>query len=62
MDDNPYEAPQVERSENDEFAAADNFAEQLEWPDRHVLGVACLLVVLLIAGPLLIAAFLPSIK
>jgi hypothetical protein len=61
MDDNPYEAPQVERSESDELASASagQGAEQLTWPDKRVLAVALMLVGLAFVGPLIMAVVLP---
>jgi hypothetical protein len=64
MDDNPYEAPRVERSESDELPATGvgRGAEQLAWPDKRVLAVALMLVALAFVGPLILAAILPSIE
>ena len=64
MDENPYEAPQVERSESDELESANvgQGAEQLAWPDKRVLAVALMLVALAFVGPLIMAAVLPAIE
>jgi hypothetical protein len=61
MDENPYEAPQVERSESDELPATNGLpgAEQLAWPDKRVLAVALMLVALAFVGPLVMAVVLP---
>jgi hypothetical protein len=62
VDDNPYEAPQVERSESDELPSTDvtQGAEQLTWPDKRVLAVALMLVALAFVGPLILAAVVRS--
>jgi hypothetical protein len=59
MDDNPYEAPPVERCENDELASTSvgQGAEQLTWPDRRVLAVALMVVALAFVGAFVMAFF-----
>jgi hypothetical protein len=61
--ENPYEAPQVDRCENDELESTSvgPGAEQLAWPDKRVLAVALILVGLAFVGPLIMAAVLPAI-
>jgi hypothetical protein len=64
MDENPYQAPQVERSESDELPSTrvGHGAEQLTWPDKRVLLVALMLIALAFVGPLIMAAVLPAIE
>lgn len=61
MDENPYAAPQVERSESDELTSTSvgQGAEQLTWPDKRVCAVALMLVALAFVGPLIMAIVLP---